>query len=52
MLYVRVTGERKFLWVKDGHENPEPEWSIFAGVVSKESIPIPLTHVVLNYVVI
>ena len=33
---VRMTLERKARWVKDGHKTPEPEWSTFAGVVSRE----------------
>ena len=40
--------ERKDRWVKDGHKTPEPEWSTFAGVVSRESVRIALTYSALN----
>ena len=43
-----MTLEWKFRWVKDGHRNPEPEWSAFAGVFSRESTRIALTHAALN----
>ena len=39
--------ERKTRWVKDGHKCPEPETSSYAGVVSRESIRIMLTHAAL-----
>ena len=45
---VRMTLERKARWVKDGHKTPEPEWSTFAGVVSRESVRIALTCSALN----
>ena len=45
---VRMTLERKARWVKDGHKTPEPEWSTFAGVVSRESVRIALTYSALN----
>ena len=45
---VRMTLERKARWVKDGHKTPEPEWSTFAGVVSRESVRIALTYAALN----
>ena len=46
--YVRMTLERKALWVKNGHRAPEPEQSTFSGVVSRESIRIALTYTSLN----
>ena len=39
--------ERKERWVKDGHRTPIPEWSTFAGVVSRESVRIAFTHAAL-----
>jgi hypothetical protein len=45
---VRMTLERKARWVKDGHKTPEPGWSTFAGVVSRESVRIALTYAALN----
>ena len=45
---VRMALERKARWVKDSHRTPETEWSTFAGVVSKESVHIVLTHAALN----
>ena len=45
---VRMTLERKARWVKDGHKTPEPKWSTFAGVVSRESVRIALTYAALN----
>jgi hypothetical protein len=35
---VRMTLERKARWVKDKHKTPEPSWSTYAGVVSRESV--------------
>ena len=35
-------------WEKDGNVAPEPEWSDFAGVVSRESTRIALTHAALK----
>ena len=35
---VRMTLECKARWVKDGHQTPEPGWSTYAGVVSRESV--------------
>ena len=43
-----MTLERKARWAKDGHRTPEPEYSAFAGVVSRESIRITLTYASLN----
>ena len=43
-----MTLERKARWVKDGHKTPEPEWSTFARVVSRESVRIVLTYAALN----
>ena len=45
---VRMTLERKVRWVKDGHKTPEPSWSTYAGVVSRESVRIALTYAALN----
>ena len=40
--------ERKARWGKDVHKTPEPSWSTYAGVVSRESIRIALTNASLN----
>ena len=45
---ARITLEWKAQWVKDGHKTPEPEWSTFAGVVSREIVRIALTYSALN----
>lgn len=45
---VRMTLERKARWVKDGHRTPEPGWSTYAGVVSRESVRIAFTYAALN----
>ena len=36
------------IWVKDDHKTPHPEWSTFAGVVSRGIIIISLTYAALN----
>ncbi len=38
---------RKARWVKDGHKTPDSLTSSFAGVVSRDSIRITLTHAAL-----
>ena len=43
-----MTLERKVRWVKYRHRTPKPEQSIFAGVVSRESIIIALTYTALH----
>ena len=45
---VRMTLERKARWVKDGHKTPQPDWSTYAGVVSRESVRIAFTYASLN----
>jgi hypothetical protein len=45
---LRLHFTRKARWVKDGHRTPDPEWSTFAGVVSRESVRIALTYAVFN----
>ena len=45
---VQMTLERKARWVKDGHKTPQPDWSTYAGVVSRESVRIALTYASLN----
>ena len=44
-----MTLERKAIWVKDIHKTPQPEWSIFSGVVSPEIIRITLAYAALTY---
>ena len=39
---------RKAIWVKDGHKTPDPSASNYAGVVSRDSVCIALTHAALN----
>ena len=49
MIYsVKMDFTRKAKLVKDGHRTTYPETSIYAGVVSKESIRILLTHAALH----
>ena len=45
---VRMHSQSKARWVKNGHKTPDPETSNYAGVVSRESIRILLTHAVLH----
>ena len=47
---VRMMLELKSRWVKDGPKTPQPEWSTFAGVLSREIIRITLTYAALNYI--
>ena len=37
---VKMDFTRKARWVKDGHKTPEPEWSTYAGFVSRDSVRI------------
>ena len=39
---------RKSQWVKDDHRTPDPDTSSYAGVVSRKSIRILLTHAALH----
>ena len=34
--------------MKDGHKTPQPDWSIYAGVVSRESVCIALNYAAFN----
>ena len=45
---VKMDFTRKARWVKDGHKTPDPEFSSYAGVVSRESVRIALTYAALN----
>ena len=45
---VKMDFTRKARWVKDGHRTPDPETSNYAGVVSRESIRVALTHAALH----
>ena len=45
---VKLDFTRKARWVKDGHKTPDPEWSTYAGVVSRETVRIALTYAALN----
>ena len=45
---VKMDFTRKARWVKDGHKTADPEYSTFAGVVSRESVRIALTYAALN----
>jgi hypothetical protein len=44
---MKMDFTRKVRWVKDGHKTPDSAMSIFAGVVSCDSIHIALTHAAL-----
>ena len=49
MIYsVKIYFTRKPRWLKDGHRTPDPEYSSYAGVFSRESIRILLTHADLH----
>ena len=39
---------RKARWVKDGHRTPDLITSSYAGVVSRESVQIALTHAAMH----
>ncbi|KAL7531097.1 hypothetical protein ACHAXR_003842 [Thalassiosira sp. AJA248-18] len=45
---VKMDFTRKARWVKDGHRTPDTEATGYAGVVSRESMQIALTHAALN----
>ena len=45
---IRITFDRKSRWVKDGHRNPEPNWSTFDLVVHRDRALIELTYAALN----
>ena len=44
---VKMDFTRKAHWVEDGHKTPNSTTSIFAGVLSRDSIRIALTHAAL-----
>jgi hypothetical protein len=44
---LKMDFTRKARWVKDGHKTPDSTTSSFAGVVSRDSIRIALTHAAL-----
>jgi hypothetical protein len=44
---VKMDFTRKARWVKDGHKTPDSATSSFAGVISRDSICIALTHAAL-----
>ena len=45
---IKMDFTRKARWVKDGHRTPDPEYSTYAGVVSRDSVRIALTYAALN----
>ena len=45
---VKMDFTRKARWVLDGHRQPSPEGSTYAGVVSRESFIISFTYEALN----
>ena len=45
---IKIDMLRKARWVLDGHKNPDPLHSTYAGVVSRESVRIALTYAALN----
>ena len=45
---VKMDFTQKIRWVKDGHQKTNPKTSCYAGVVSCESIQIPLTYAALH----
>ena len=47
---VKMDFTRKARWVKDGHKTPDPDWSTYAGFVTRDSVRIALTYAALNEV--
>ena len=47
---VNMNSTCKAIWVKDGHHTPNPTAPNYAGVVSRESIHILLTHTAVHIV--
>ena len=45
---VKMDFTRKARWVLDGHKTPDPLYSQYAGVVSRESVRIAFTYAALN----
>lgn len=45
---VKMDFTRKARWVLDGHKQPSPNISTYAGVVSRESVRIAFTYAALN----
>jgi hypothetical protein len=45
---VKMDFTRKARWVKDGHKTPDPDWSTYAGFVTRDSVRIALTYAALN----
>ena len=45
---VKMDFTRKARWVKDGHSTKDPEWSTYAGYVSRDSVRIAFTYAALN----
>ena len=45
---ARMTLESKALWVNDEHRTPEPEWSNFSGILSREYVRVALTYAAMN----
>ena len=50
MLDIKIKFARKESWVNDRHQNPDPETSSYAGVVSREIIHILITYSMLHKV--
>ena len=45
---VKMDFTRKARWVKDGHKTEDPDWSTYAGYVTRDSVRIALTYAALN----
>ena len=45
---VKMDFTRKARWVKDGHRTPQPDQSMFTGVVSRKGVRTALTYAALN----
>ena len=45
---IKMDFRRKARYVKDGHKTKDPEGSVYAGVVSRETVRIALTYAALN----
>ena len=48
ILNLKMNVTPKARWAKDGHRTPDPEYSKYADVVSRESIRVLLTHAAMH----
>ena len=48
VFFIKTHLKRNSCWVLDGHRTPDPDGSLYAGVVSREIIRIATIYVALN----